>query len=150
MKAIQRTRNAILSAIKGWLFAWFLLIVLWGLNSWRAGVRQPLTDWLSILIIWMTATGLVTMATTILLVVPYVCLRNADTLRRQPWRIYAESGFLAIIAALVVSHATKPYARLFWSYAWPLLLIALLISLASSAFYMRRLKAESDDAIAEL
>lgn len=65
-------------------------------------------------------------------------------------RIGHHGGFLAIIAALVVSHATKPYARLFWSYAWPLLLIALLISLASSAFYMRRLKAESDDAIAEL
>jgi hypothetical protein len=56
----------------------------------------------------MISTGIVTLAATILFIVPYVCLLNVDALIRKPWRIYVESGLIAIFVSLVLTYFTKP------------------------------------------
>jgi uncharacterized membrane protein YkvI len=100
-------------------------------------------DWLSILLIWVVSTGIVTLAATILLIVPYVCLRGVDTLLHKSWLIYVESGAIAIFATFVLTHFVKPTAETFWTSLKPFLIFALVTSLTSSAFYMRRVKAMS-------
>src|SRR5258708_38633558 len=102
MDALWRVRLAVKSATKGWLCVWLLLLVLWVINLLRTPGHVPLVDWLSILLIWAVSTGIVTMAATILLIVPYVCLRGVDSLLHKPWLIYLESGALASFATLVL------------------------------------------------
>jgi uncharacterized membrane protein YkvI len=100
-------------------------------------------DWLSMLLIWAVSTGIVTLATTLLLIVPYVCLRGVDSLLHKPWLIYVESGAIAIFSSFVLTHFVKPTAETFWTSLKPFLTFALVTSLTSSAFYMQRVKATS-------
>jgi hypothetical protein len=140
MDALWRARLAVTSAAKGWLCVWFLVLLLWTISSLRTPGHVPLTDWLSILLIWVVSTGIVTLAATILLVVPYVCMRGVDTLLQKPWLIYVESGAIAILASFVLTHFVKPTAETFWTGLKPYLIFALVTSLTSSAFYMQRVK----------
>jgi hypothetical protein len=71
-------------------------------------VHPPLTDIVSILFVWVLGTGFVTLAITILLIVPSVCLLDVDTLLRQPWRIFVESGIIAIVSTLLIGQLTEP------------------------------------------
>lgn len=141
MRAIQRMKAAVLSALQGWLCAWLILGTSWTLRLLLARIHPPFANLFETLLIWMAATGFVTLVTTILLVIPYVCLRDVDIFLSRPWRVFIEVGTIAIIAALIVGHLTKPYAVSYWGYTEPILMIALLISLASSAFYLRKSKA---------
>ena len=142
MNALWRAKSAITSATKGWLCVW-LLLVLWTMTSLRAKGHASFTNLLSMLLIWVVSTGIVTMTTTILLMVPYVCLRGVDILLHKPWLIYFESGALAIFATLVLTHFVKPTAETFSATLKPFLVFALATSLTSSAFYIKKLRAMS-------
>ena len=143
MGALWRARLAVKSATKGWLCVWLLLLILWTISLLRTRGHMPFMDWLGILLIWVVSTGIVTLAATILLIVPYVCLRGVDTLLHKPWLIYVESGAIAIFSAFVLTHFVKPTAETFWTSLKPYLVFALVTSLTSSAFYMQRVKAIS-------
>ena len=143
MNASWRTRTAILSAIKGWMCVWALLLVLQSVSFFRYRGRIPPSDLLSILLIWIVSTGIVTLLATILLIVPYVCLRDFNTLHHKPWLIYVESGAIAVLASLALTYFAKPSAETFWTALKPYMLFALVTSLTSSFFYQRRMEAMS-------
>ena len=143
MDALLRAKTAVASATKAWLCVWLFLLVLWMASSLRVRGHAQFIDLLSVWLIWAVATGIVTLAATIFLIVPYVCLRSVDTLLHKPWLIYVESGVLATVACVVLTHFTKPSAETFWRSFRPYLMIALVTSLTSSAFYMQRIKSMS-------
>jgi hypothetical protein len=95
----------------------------------------------------MISTGIVTLAATILFIVPYVCLLNVDALIRKPWRIYVESGSIAIFVSLVLTYFTKPQAETFLRRLPFYLAFALLTSQASSFFFMRKVKAMTNQQV---
>jgi len=144
--AFWRAKTALTSAAKGWACVWLLLLV-WntiGLLGAKLHVpifHVPLADLASIALIWIVSTGVVTLGTTILFIVPYVCLVSADKLLAMPWRIYVESSVIVILVSLGLNYAIKPYAYTFWRNLPPYLAFALATSLTSSAFFMHRLKA---------
>lgn len=144
MNALWLARTAIASATKGWLCVWLLLLMLSTVSLLRSGGHHaPFTDMLFVLLLWVVSTGVVTLAATIFLIVPYVYLRSADTLLHKPWLMYVESGVLAIFSGVVVTHFTKASAVTFWGTLYPYLMFALPTSLTSSAFYMQRVKSMS-------
>lgn len=104
---------------------------------------MPVLDQLSMYLIYGIATGIVTVAATVLLIVPYVCLRGVNALRQRPWLIYVESGAITIFASVVLTHFVKPTAKTFLHTFYPYVVFALATSIASSAFYMSKVKAIS-------
>ena len=91
-------------------------------------------------LIWIVSTGLVTLGATILFIVPYVCLINTDRLLARPWRMYLEPCIIVFFVTLALNYFIKPYAVTFWRNLPPYLVFAMGTSLASSAFFMHRLK----------
>jgi hypothetical protein len=144
MDALWRVKLAIASAAKGWLCIWLLLLIPLTINIIRTIHRVPSSDELSMVFLWIFATGIVTLGTTLLLIVPYVCLRNTSTLLDSPWHIYAESSALVILASIAITHLLFIIpAQNSWMGLIPFLTFALPTSLTSCAFYMRGLKAMS-------
>ena len=109
----------------------------------RANAHVPITELASITFIWIVSTGVVTLAATILFIVPYVCLTSADKLLAMPWRMYIETGLIVILISLGLNYAVKPQAYTFWRSLPPYLAFALATSLVSSAFFMLALKRRS-------
>jgi hypothetical protein len=140
MSAFLRARIAITSAAKGWSCVWVLLIV-WSSASFLLPKNHiSLVDQLSVLLIWIICTGIVTLATTILLVVPYVCVVGGGDLRYMPWRMYIGPCVIASLVSIGLNYRLKPHAETFWRSLPPYLIFALLTSLTSSAFYVHRIK----------
>ncbi|HEX3968008.1 MAG TPA: hypothetical protein VHW70_08590 [Edaphobacter sp.] len=137
---------AVASAAKGWLCVWLFLLAWQTVNTLRFSSHAKITDLLSIYLIWLIATGLVTLAATVVLIVPYVWLRGVETLLQRPWLMYIESGVAAIFASFVLTHFLKPTAETFLRNFIPYLIFALAISLASSAFYLRSVKSMAKQA----
>ena len=139
MSTFWKVKTALISAAKGWTFVW-LLLVPWEATSLLRGHMVGLTDVASIAIIWMIATGMVTLGATILFIVPYVCLMNVDKMLAAPWRIYLETSLIVILISFGLVHAIKPQAYTFWRTLPPYLAFALASSLASSFFFIQALK----------
>jgi hypothetical protein len=129
--------------MQGLLCTWLLLLV-WSTIGWLInGRRTSFTDYLGMIVIWAVATGIVTLTTTIIFIVPYVCLRNTDTLLRNPWLIYLEASMVSLLISLALTYRLKPYGETFLHFLGPYLILALIICLLGCAFYMRRLKIRS-------
>ena|ERR1700730_2567121 len=144
MDSLWRAKMAVKSAAKGWFCVGFLLVLLFSIASLRTEQHISLVDELSILLIWTVSTGVVTFAATVFLIVPYVWLVGVDPVLRRPWRMYVEPAILVVFASFVLTYFVKPYAATFWRTLSPFLTFALLVSLASSVFYMRSVKAVSN------
>ncbi|WP_263366945.1 hypothetical protein [Edaphobacter bradus] len=146
MGAFWRAKTALTSAAKGWACVWLLLLVSQTIGLLRAKPHVPLADlasFASIALIWIVSTGVVTLGATILFIVPYVCLMSVDKLLATPWRMYLEPVVIVIFVSLGLNYFTKPYAHTFLQSLPPYLMFALFTSLASSAFFMQRLKAST-------
>lgn len=140
MSIFWKAKTALISAAKGWVCVWLVLLLWETVSLLRANVHVPLTDLASIAFIWIVATGVVTLGATILFIVPYVCLVSADKLLAMPWRIYLETGLIVILVSLGLNYAVKPQAYTFWRSLPPYLAFALATSLASSAFFMQAIR----------
>ena len=145
MGAFWRAKTALTSAAKGWACVWVLLLVwntisLLGAKFHIPMFHVPIADLASIALIWIISTGVVTLSATILFIVPYVCLVSVDNLLARPWRVYLEPAVIVIFVSLGLNYLIKPYAYTFWRSLPPYLTFALATSLASSAFFMHRLK----------
>jgi hypothetical protein len=120
---------------------WLLLLIWPGIGLLRAKPHIPILDVASIALIWIVSTGLVTLGATLILIVPYICLMSPDKLLAMPWRMYLEPGIIAVFASLGLNYFIKPTASTYWQNLPPYLIFALVTSLASSFFFMNRLKA---------
>ena len=137
-----------LAAACGWALSLVVYLLWFGIGQWRAYRGYPyswqiLRDQLTITVLWVTATGSITVLTTLVLIVPYVLLRSPVFLVQHPSRLYLEPCLLVTFAMGGFAFLLRPTADSGWQtvlLAGSLSFIAAVISLAGSFVLLRRLR----------
>jgi len=141
MSPAWRARNAVIAAALGWTATWVFIFLLSTVPMRRATKFHndiPLSDRLSGLMAYLLCTGAVTALATVVLILPYVCLRSSESILHRPWRMYFEPCLLGALCITVFDLYYGPATET--TQQPPFLCFALLTSLASSYFSLRRLR----------
>jgi hypothetical protein len=136
MSAAWRASNAVIAAALGWTATWVFILLLSTVPMRHA----TKFDW-GWVMIYLLCTGAVTALVTVVLILPYVCLRSSESILRRPWRMYLEPCLLGALCISVFDLYYGPTAETTrQKLLSPFLCFALLTSLASSYFFLRRLR----------
>ena len=143
MSTLSRVRNAFISASIGWFTAWVITLI-W-FTFMRVISKYPdntsIGDEFSILTIYLVCTAAFTLLTTAVFIVPYVCVRSHASILGHPWRMYLEPCLigLACITLFDIKEGA-PIDTLQQKVLSLFVGFALVTSLASSFFFLRRMK----------
>ena len=142
-----RARQAFISALFGWgtavgISAVYFLAGVSRLLAQQVHVPFWSADEPWVLVFWLIVTGVFTFLVVLMFITPYVIARSSESILRRPWRMYLETGAIGLICIGTFNLRNHPPAytvKQYFPMQVPYMVFALVVSLASSHFYLRRL-----------
>lgn len=128
---------ALIAAVKGWACIWLFYLLAQAVRIILRPSNIPISDTLSLLLIYMVATGFVTLLATISLIPLYFLWVSPVRLLQNRWRMYLETALIAMLCTALLTPILKASVNTFLSEFLVLSAFAVGVSLLGSFFFLR-------------